>query len=187
MALGPKQMEEAIFRNLEKNSGKTLDEWLVLLDKSNIKGIKEQNVWLKKQGLGSVQAMFIVNKFNHIESIYEDSDKLVDDLFAKFAEQKKLYNQLLNKLKTLVKDISIRHCKTYVPLYKKNQFLTIKPSKNGLVLGFPFREKPKSQRLKPADNNTGGSERINFMTIINSNREIDNELLSLIKSVYAEN
>jgi predicted transport protein len=166
MSLGPKQMEEAIFRNLPKNTGKTLDEWIKILIKSYVKGIKEQIAWLKTQGLGTVQATFIVHKHNKVENIYEDGDKLIDDLFSDVNKKfRKDYDTLVSKIRKLGSDVSVRPCKTYIPLYRNKQFVTIKPTKQGLAIGLALKVKQKHKRLQPPAKNIG-SERINQMIVI---------------------
>ena len=187
MSLGPKQMEEAIFRNLPKNTGKTLEEWINILGKSKVKGIKEQIAWLKTKGLGTNQATFIVYKANKVENIYEDSDKLVDDLFSgdnvKF---RKDYDKIITKIKKFGNDVSVRPCKTYIPLYRNKQFVTIKPVKQGLVIGLALKNSPKSKRIVPPTNNIG-SERIRYMVVINNSNDIDDELMKIIGDAYKEN
>jgi len=187
MSLGPKEMEEAIYRNLPKNTGKTLEEWIKNLEKSKVKEIKEQIAWLKTQGLGSVQASFIIKKINKVVNIYEDGDKLINDLFS--GDNKKLkknYNKLISKIKKLGNDVSVRPCKTYIPIYRKKQFLTIKPIKQGLALGLALKDTSKSKRLVPPANNIG-SERIKYMVVINNSNEIDDELIKIIGEAYKEN
>lgn len=184
MSLGPKQMEEAIFRNLPKNTGKTLEDWIKILNKSKVKGIKEQITWLKSQGLGTNQATFIVYKVNKVKNIYEDGDKLIDDLFSgDYKKFRKDYDKLITKIKKLGKDISVRPCKTYIPIYRNKQFITIKPVKQGLAVGLALKTAPKSKRIVPPANNIG-SERIKFMIIINKSFEIDDELINLIGEAY---
>ncbi|MBI5324829.1 MAG: DUF4287 domain-containing protein [Ignavibacteriae bacterium] len=171
MSLGPKQMEEAIFRNLPKNTGKTLDEWVKALVKSKVKGIKEQIIWLKEQGLGSVQAAFIVNNHNKVENIYDDGDKLINDLFSgENKKYRKEYDALIKKIKLFGKDISVRPCKTYIPVYRKKQFATIRPTKHGVAIGLAIKEAPKSKRIVPPLNNIG-SERIIIRIIYNAYSE----------------
>src|SRR3989339_78448 len=187
MSLGPKQMEEAIFRNLHKNTGKTLEEWIKNLEKSKVKGIKEQIAWLKTQGLGTNQATFIVFKVNKVENIYEDGDKLVDELFSgDFKKYRKDYDKLMSKVKKLGNDVSVRPCKTYIPLYRNKQFVTIKPIKKGLALGLALKTEPKSRRIVPSAKNIG-SERIKYMIVINNSNEIDDELIKIIGESYKEN
>ncbi|TAL70280.1 MAG: hypothetical protein EPN82_03340 [Bacteroidetes bacterium] len=187
MSLGPKQMEEAIYRNLPKNTGKTLEEWIKALVKSKVKGIKEQIVWLKTQGLGSVQATFIARSHNKVENIYEDGDKLVDDLFS--GDNKKFrkdYNTLLSKIKRFGNDVSVRPCKTYIPLYRNKQFITIKPVKQALAIGLAMKIPLTNNRITSPTNNIG-SGRINKMVLIKQSSEIDEELIAIIKKAYDEN
>jgi len=67
MALGPKQMGEAILRNLEEKTGKTLEQWISIVKKSKLSDKKSVMDFLKiTHGLGHFQAQKIVtNLFLH--------------------------------------------------------------------------------------------------------------------------
>ena len=58
MALGPKQMGEAILRNLEEKTGKSLEQWLTIVKKSKLTLMQEKNItryWL--DGVGSTKVV----------------------------------------------------------------------------------------------------------------------------------
>lgn len=64
MGLSPKQMEEAILKNLKEKTGKSLPEWLSLLSEENLSNKKEMKICLKeKHALGHFQAQTIVDVF----------------------------------------------------------------------------------------------------------------------------
>ena len=47
MALGPKEMGEAILRNLEEKTGKTLEQWISIVKKSKLSDKKSVMDFLK--------------------------------------------------------------------------------------------------------------------------------------------
>ena len=56
----PAEMIEAVTRNLQKNTGKTVDEWTALLRKKGPKSDeKAQYAWLRDEGLGHVAAKIL--------------------------------------------------------------------------------------------------------------------------------
>lgn len=64
MGLSPKEMEEAIIRNLSEKTGKTLAEWHELLSHTEQSTKKEMKSLLKSgYQLGHFQAQVIVNRF----------------------------------------------------------------------------------------------------------------------------
>ena len=64
MGLSPSEMQEAIIKNLPSKTGKTLEEWLPVLDKIKASSDKEYMTILKKDfGLGHFQAQIILKRF----------------------------------------------------------------------------------------------------------------------------
>lgn len=64
MALNPKQMRDAILRNLEVKTGKSLAQWLVIVRKSGLTDRKTIVDYLKKEyGVGHFQAQTIWENF----------------------------------------------------------------------------------------------------------------------------
>jgi hypothetical protein len=64
MGLSPKQMEEAIIKNLQEKTGKSLHEWLSVLSEEKLSNKKEMKICLKeKHDLGHFQAQTIVKYF----------------------------------------------------------------------------------------------------------------------------
>jgi hypothetical protein len=60
----PEEMGRAIIRNLKKNKGKSLYEWLQVVAKSGLEQKKEVVAFLKdKQGLGHFQALKVYESF----------------------------------------------------------------------------------------------------------------------------
>jgi len=64
MGLSPQEMEDAIIKNLPKNTGKSIDEWLKLLSEENLSNQKEMKSFLKEKcKIGHFQAQTIVKLF----------------------------------------------------------------------------------------------------------------------------
>ena len=64
MGLSPKEMEDAIIKNLQDKTGKSLNEWLKVLSEENLSNKKEIKLYLnEKYNLGHFQAQTIVKLF----------------------------------------------------------------------------------------------------------------------------
>ncbi len=64
MSLSPKEMEDAIIKNLPEKTGKSMDEWLSVLLKENLSNKKEMKSCLKeKYKIGHFQAQTIMKFF----------------------------------------------------------------------------------------------------------------------------
>ena len=66
MGLSPSEMQEAIIKNLPSKTGKTLEEWLLVVDKIKASSDREYMTILKTDfGLGHFQAQVILKRFNN--------------------------------------------------------------------------------------------------------------------------
>lgn len=64
MGLSPQEMDAAIIRNLSDKTGKSLSEWLEVLEASGITEKRELKALLKdSHGVGHFQAQTIVKRF----------------------------------------------------------------------------------------------------------------------------
>ncbi|MCZ4410450.1 DUF4287 domain-containing protein [Cryomorphaceae bacterium 1068] len=64
MGLTPREMENAIVKNLKDKTGKSLEEWIALLANQSLSDKKEMNAFLKeKHQVGHFQAQTIVKLF----------------------------------------------------------------------------------------------------------------------------
>lgn len=64
MGLSPEEMDAAIIRNLPEKTGKSMNEWLEVLQESSLTEKKELKAHLKDvHGVGHFQAQTIVKRF----------------------------------------------------------------------------------------------------------------------------
>src|SRR6476620_8297631 len=85
MPKSPKEMIEAISRNLPGKTGKTFDQWVAVAKKQGPKDRKALTQWLKtKYELGTVTATFIAAEAvgESIVDEYSDEGKLLDGMYA---------------------------------------------------------------------------------------------------------
>lgn len=185
MALGPKQMGEAILRNLEEKTGKSLEQWLTIVKKSKLTDKKSIIDFLKNtHSVGHFQAQKIFECFQG-EDAYENIDNFIPSLFHS-SDLLKAYRKIESVITNLDNDIRIQPCKTYTPFYRKNQFAIVKVSKDKkIVIGLNLDETFKNDRFKKSK--TGGSERINFQTTLDTISDFDKEIIEIVKTAYAKN
>ena len=154
MPKSPKEMYEAIARNLEKNTGKSLDQWKELVKKKAPKDRKQKVQWLQiKHGLGSGQAGTIVKMMYEGLDDY-DEDELMKQHFNNGKEYlKPLYDKIITSLKKQG-HVKISVNKTYLSLSNSQQFALIKSTKDGLVIGVPAAavKAVKNKEFKPTKN-----------------------------------
>lgn len=191
---GVKKAQDWIARLPEK-TGKTLEEWLTIIQKNVFADSKERQAWLKKtHGFGTLEAAWLAGRAEGrgLEDCDGDAylaaaDKYVDALYAgPRAGLWPLYERLMAMGAAMGRDVTASPCKTFVPLYRRHVFAQIKPTTQtridlGLALAKAGKKLPK--RLI----STGGLEkgdRITHRIEISSAKDVDGEVERWMKKAY---
>jgi hypothetical protein len=180
-------MEDKWLAGLQEKTGKTIEEWLQLVQASGPATEKERREWLKtRHNFGTNYAMWLAERSmgkNSAED-YQDAEALVEAMFASKETLRPLYERLLRLGKSLGKDVKACPCKTIVPLYRKHVFAQLKPStKTRIDLGFALKDAPVSGRLI----DTGGlakKDRITHRIPIATLADIDDEVKRWLRTAY---
>lgn len=187
---------QAIISNLQKKTGRTLEEWMVQVKEQGPVGEKAIQKWLKRMGLGSTQAWIVAERamlVNPVHAFLEDTpegyfkaaETYVEIMYeGKKAHLKPLYNTLLKLGFSLGKDVKACPCKTIVPLYREHVFAQIKPTTQTRIdLGLALKDMPGKGRLIA----TGGfakKDRISHRMEVKSLPDIDDELRGWLEQAY---
>jgi hypothetical protein len=186
MPKSPKEMIEAISRNLPAKTGKTFDQW-VAVAKKGPKDRKALTAWLKtKHALGTVTATFIAADAvgESIVDEYSDEGKLLDGMYSgEQAALRPVYDKLAETVQLLGKDVALTVCKTYVGMRRARQFGMIKPATKGRVfLGLTLPDVEPAGRLLKAG--SIGNDRMTHRIEIAAPKEIDGEVKRWLKAAY---
>lgn len=187
------QMVQDWMAALPARTGKSLEEWVAVIQKDGPAGEKERQTWLKtNHGFGTNTAAWLAARADG--KGLEDSDPIaylqtaeryVEDMFAgPKAALRPIYDALLKLGLSMGKDVKACPCKTIVPLYRNHVFAQIKPTtRTRIDLGFALRATPATGRLI----NTGGfakGDRISHRIPITSLAEMDAEVQRWLKIAY---
>jgi hypothetical protein len=180
---------------LKEKTGRPLDEWLALVEKSGPKTENERREWLKKEhGLGTNSAWWIAERASGKGGEDDDpqaylaaAEGYVEAMFAGGkAPLRPLYDELLHLGLSLGKDVKACPCKTIVPLYRKHVFAQIKPAtRTRIDLGFALGGRAPEGRLI----DTGGfakKDRITHRIPISAPADIDSEVKRWLRVAYDE-
>jgi hypothetical protein len=158
MALGPKAMGEAIIANLKGKTGKDLREWQAELEASGITEPAAARKRLQDLGLGTFQALAVV-EYVFAEDPYADERRLEDDQFARFPEQRALYEEAVRQLEA--KEARAQPCRTYLPVYRGRAILvSFKPTARGLYAALNLTHPSKWPERIAHKLSLGGSARL---------------------------
>ena len=173
--------------NIEKATGKSVAQWVKIAKTCPETKPRARLRWFKeKHGLGQSRAGLILWRTFGSGSMGEgDPNKLMDELFAKYPEQRALYDKVAACVTKLgAGTLSPR--KSYVALYRLKQYGAIKPTKKGLVVGLAMQKYPKTARLIDVKN-LGGGERNKKAVVLATAKEFDAEAKALLKAAYDDN
>lgn len=189
---GVKMMQDWI-EKLPQKTGKSLDEWTALLEKTGPKENKERIAWLKgKHDFGTNAAAWVVEYAGgklpwegDPESYLIAAEGYVEQMFAGPKKGlRKLYDKLLELALNVAPDVKACPCKTIVPLYRNHVFAQIKPAtKTRIDLGFALKDTPFSNRLF----DTGGQrkkDRITHCVSITQLSDIDADVVEWLEKAY---
>jgi len=188
MPKSPKEMIDAIARNLPAKTGRTYEQWVDLTKKEGPATRKERIAWLKsKHGLGTVTATFIAAEAEgrSIAGEYADEGVLLDGMFAgDKAPLRPLYDEVVKMARKLGRDVDLTVCKTYVGFRRSKQFAIVKPGRGRLDLGLVLPEiKPGGRLEKPG---SIGNDRMTHRVGVAAKKEIDAEVRQWLKAAYEQ-
>lgn len=184
-------MMQKWIRELPEKTGRSLEEWIVLVKTSGPATEKERREWLKKEyKLGTNSAMFIAERADGKgteddtpEGYLKAAQDWVEEMFAgPKAGLRPLYDELLGI--ALEMGAKASPGKTAVSLYRNHVFANLKPSTNTRVdLGLALGSITTPKRLI----DTGGYEkkdRITRRIEVKSKADIDDDLKKWLKKAW---
>ncbi len=168
--------------NMPEKTGKSLDEWKVLLKEKSFSKHSEGVKYLKTEhGVthGFANTIVTLSKEEH-----SSSEDLVKAQYTGKENLIPIYKELITYIGSLGADITITPKKTSVSIIRKRQFVLIKPAtKTRIDLGFKLKDKPITARL---ENSGPFGSMCSHRVRISQIDEIDKELQGWIKEAYEQ-
>lgn len=174
---------ETMIDNLHKNTGKTLEQWILIVHKENFAKHGEIIKFLKENhGLTHGFANLIAHKAKGSDS---GSAKNQEDLIIRQYQGKEhfkpLYDKLISEIKGFGGDFEIAPKNAYVSLRRKKQFATLAPAtKTRFEIGINLKGQEPKGKLEAEKPNSMCSHKMKLTGM----NEIDEEVLSWIKAAY---
>jgi hypothetical protein len=178
---------------LKEKTGRSLEDWLIVLKTSGPKTEKEQREWLRQQyKLGTNSASWLAERYAGKAAETDDpeiylraAEGYVEKMYSgRKADLRPLYDKLLTLGLSMGKDAKACPCETMVPLYRRHVFAQIKPTTQTRIdLGFALGALKGEGRLAE----TGGyakKDRITHRIPISAPADIDNEVRRWLRVAY---
>lgn len=185
-------MYQSSLAALKQKTGRTLEEWIKLVQKQAPATEKERRAWLKAEhGLGMNYAWWIAEHSvgkgddGNPETYLKQAEEFVQSMYSGAKEAlRPIHDELLALGRSLGNDVKVCPCKTMVPLYRKHVFAQIKPTtRTRIDLGLALKNTKVQKRLI----DTGGfakKDRITHRIEIASLQDIDAEVKKWLKTAY---
>jgi hypothetical protein len=180
---------------LKPKTGRSLEEWIVLIKKDGPEDYQSRRAWLKSEhNLGTNSAWWIAERAegkggeeDSPEKYLATAIKYVEDQYAgKKSALRPIYEELLQLTKSLGSDVKACPCKTMVPLYRNHVFAQIKPTTNSRIdFGLCFTTYKGKLPKRLID--TGGlakKDRITHRIELTSPGQIDADLQKWLRAAY---
>lgn len=163
-------MVQGWLESLPTKTGRSVEEWVVLVQAEGPEAEKARRDWLKREhGLGGHAATWIAARSHgkgledgNPEAYLVAAERYVDDMFAgQRAALRPLYDLLLATCLNLADDVRASPATTLVSIYRKHVFAQIKPATRTRVdFGLALGDTPPEDRLL----STGGYEKKDRIT-----------------------
>ena len=188
-------MVQKWMQQLKDTTGRSLHEWIAMVQKEGPKSEAARRDWLKsKHKLGTNSAWWIAERAEG-KGGDEDSDEKYLAAAAKHVEEqytgkkealRPIYESILQLAGELGSDVKACPCKTIVPLYRNHVFAQIKPTTNTRIdLGIALTHFKGKLPKRIVD--TGGlakKDRITHRIELKTTAEIDDEVKKWLKAAY---
>ena len=172
--------------NIEKSTGRKMEEWYAIVNKSGFSKHGELVTFLKeKHGFTHGNANTVVHfaKQSHAGAAENDTDWITEQYKGK-ENLKPWYDKLLVEIKNLGDDVEIAPKKAYVSFRRKKQFAIIQPSvKTRLDVGLNLKGVAPGNTLEAAGTwNSMCTHRVK----IEDEKTISEALLRWIREAYEQ-
>ncbi len=175
---------QTMIDNLQKNTGKTLEQWIEIVNKQKNLKHGEMIKFLKEQhSLTHGFANLIAHKAKGTDAgSASNEDDLITKQYQGKENLKPLYDKLIVEIQKFGKDVEIAPKNAYVSVRRKKQFTILQPAtKTRFEIGVNLKGEAQKGKLEAINSaNAMCSHKINLTDI----KDIDAEVIQWLKTAY---
>ena len=185
MAKTSAEFEKDFMDSIKDQTGKSLAEWIGVLNKSGLaKQMEVTNLLKENHEMNHMQASLLAGLFlNNGKPVYQNETSLLDNQFAKCEEMRPLYNEIAEKILKIFPDAQLIVKKTYLSFTAVREFAAINIKPKEIRLGVDLGDTPFTADLQKSKL-TGPMPRISHMITINKAYDLDTKVLNYIQDSY---
>lgn len=187
--VSPEEMMAAVTRSMKERTGRTLEEWVGLVQASEIDPLDQNAVrrWLKKEhGVAQNSQWAIADAAARAAGWHPPStEEYIDEQYTgRKAALRPLFDRLRAVIQAFGDDVSLEGRGTYTPFVRHRQFAAIAPgTATRLDVGLRFTDPPASSLLTPANAPGQATHRLSLTSL----EEITPEVERVILAAYQQN
>jgi hypothetical protein len=175
---------EAVTASLQRDTGKTLDQWVKIAKTCPETAPRKRRLWLKENhGLGANRAAQIFSVAFPSGPSWDQPDALLD-LLWKDKNGRAIYDAVAKMARKEFPAVIIGPRKSFVTFSRGIQFMGILPAKDGKAeMGLPLPVST-SKRLIPMKSGRPWAEKHTAILVLSSPKEVDAEVKRLLKLAW---
>lgn len=172
----------SIVESMERETGKTLDEWVAIATTCPETKPNARKAWFKQTyGIGTNRAGVILGAAFPEKAMWSKPDDLRGSLWADDASRAVL--ETIEAAVTRFPGLVAAQRKGFTAFSREFQFASVKPAKGGkAILGLAL-DPTIDRRLEPAKNE-GWSERLKSKLTLDDPKQVDGGLEALLKQAW---
>ncbi len=182
MAKSPEEMAAAMIANMGANTGKTLEQWLVIAGKSGLSKHGQIVKHLKSEhGMTHGYANMVAHKAKEPETS-QPVDLVAAQYSGPKASLRPIYDALMAVVHELGSDVEVSPKKAYVSLRRNKQFALVQPStKTRVDVGINLKGMETQGRLEASGSfNAMVSHRVRLTSV----DQVDAEVMGWLRTAY---
>ncbi|NTW25573.1 MAG: DUF4287 domain-containing protein [Lentimicrobium sp.] len=176
--------EKTMIDNLSKNTGKTLEQWIGIVDAKNLARHGEIIQFLKDDhGFSHGFANLVAHKARKSDAgSATDQNSLIDLQYKGKEHFKPLYDKLMQHITTFGTDVEIAPKNAYVSLKRKKQFAILQPAtKTRFEIGLNIKgQQPEGKLEVITTPNSMCSHKIN----LTDENDLTADVINWLKAAY---
>lgn len=177
------EFEKEFMDRLEKDTGKDLRSWMKVIDACPSKKRNEVIAWLKSEhGFGHMNASLLAGiHANGGKPVYQSTDDLLENQFAKSSEMRGLYDSFIDFVKKNFPAAIVLPKKTYVSILEKREFAAVNIKPKELRIGFDLGGRPFDEKIQKAKL-SGPMPRISHMLVLTDAKQLDASIVDVLRA-----
>lgn len=185
----PEDMLGAVTRSMKERTGKSLEEWVAIVQASGIDPLDQKSVrnWLRSEHGVKQNSQWAIADATARVAGWEAPTvaQYIDQQYSgPKAELRPIFDKIAGAVLGLGDDVSMEGRGGYTPFVRKRQFAAVAaPSRSHVDLGLRYVAPPQSSRLVPAKAPGQSTHKVRLAGA----EEVDDEVLRLLAAAYDQN